>query len=247
MSYRTLPHACSSSRRVVFRLLRLLVLFNRLQRGQKLWRNIKGERLRRSIKSPVEKAIVILSDLKNNNAFTDQEKSEIDWIIHMVSTNQLYKVRFNARSEALEGVDAETSNWLISQYSNNNDQDDDKKGDDEKSVDTKKNKERRYTLLAKDNQEGRRRKSSSHKLPRKKSGAGSLAVPKVAVVATAISEGSLKELANSFSISENSLARSLEGIKDWGASARKRPVCWPPTDRMTSDGMPASQVMTSLR
>eukprot|EP00753_Platysulcus_tardus_P009531 PLAT217.22.p1 GENE.PLAT217.22~~PLAT217.22.p1 ORF type:complete len:700 (-),score=407.86 PLAT217.22:285-2384(-) len=102
--------------RVVFRVLRLFVLMNRFRRGQRLLTTIRATRARKGISSPVDRVIVILRDLKEKFALEDTDADEVDWIIHVVSTNTLYKA---VLSDAAEGgdVDDDTHAWLAGNFS----------------------------------------------------------------------------------------------------------------------------------
>ncbi|KAG3120079.1 hypothetical protein PI124_g488 [Phytophthora idaei] len=124
--------------RVILRVLRVLVVFERVKQRSKsmnLMHLNKG-----AITSPVEHVLRVLNELRFHPAIRPSLRDELDFAIDAIKNNRLYDA--NEELLAVEGVDNDTQNWLRGEMLRGNDMNkvlpDATEGDDENGPNRKR-------------------------------------------------------------------------------------------------------------
>ncbi|CEG44992.1 3 5-cyclic nucleotide phosphodiesterase family protein [Plasmopara halstedii] len=103
--------------RVILRILRVLVVFERVKQRSKFMNLMhlnKG-----AITSPVEHVLRVLNELRFHPAIRPSLRDGLDFAIDVIKNNRLYDA--NAELLAVEGVDDDTQNWLRGEILRGND------------------------------------------------------------------------------------------------------------------------------
>nr|CCA15424.1 PhosphoDiEsterase family member (pde1) putative [Albugo laibachii Nc14] len=91
--------------RVVFRILRIVVVIERIKRRS---RTMALSQREKPMSSPVERVLSILHELRYHPALSHQHRSDVDFAINAIKNNRLYEVN----DELITDVDDDTQNWL---------------------------------------------------------------------------------------------------------------------------------------
>jgi hypothetical protein len=155
--------------RSVFVSLRILLLSLRFPRIAQLQHELsnKARDVRKGVVSPVEQVVNILKGFKARLPGMDMvTKDEIDYVVHVVSTNALHRTRLFANGAKAQ-PDKETEKWLIKNFSNEAETLD-KTAENEgasgavkadvspEKLDRRKSKVRRHTMLSVPKRKGSR-------------------------------------------------------------------------------------------
>jgi hypothetical protein len=132
--------ACAMTRftklRAVMRLLRIIIMFRKVQNVQHSVRALVTSDLGFNITSPVERVLGVLNELKENRELTRALRSDVQRAVRIIASNQLYEPVLETKQG--EDVNQEAQAWINNASTNKQKAPPEQKGEKEALIDKQK-------------------------------------------------------------------------------------------------------------
>ncbi len=112
----------------LLRFFRFMMLFYRLQRFEYVYYRLHQRRSSSKYASNLERALIVLKNLKNNTVLNDRVRRDIDWISHVIQNNDLHNpvlldemnnIVTRGKSNVEVSETKETNAWVLENFSSN--------------------------------------------------------------------------------------------------------------------------------
>jgi hypothetical protein len=101
------------------RFLRVILLFNRSQQLMKIYLSIKDQFQVNQYSTNLEKTLAIMKGIKENYALEPSSKRDMEWLMHMLATNEIHATVLAKKTDIVSGDDKtkEGDSWVLENFS----------------------------------------------------------------------------------------------------------------------------------